>query len=130
MSFLALHAFPVTIALLGCSTFQIPVATSLMQIASVIWAMFLDGCHKKPARRFIFLEQKGPMNLMPKRKPKPQSDRQIERVANQRKYGSWRDVMAESVHLRCGGCGNHVSIKGDVTGKTCKRCGTPLSSAR
>lgn len=128
-----------------------------MQFASVIWAMFLDGCHKKPARRFIFLEtvsnasahsihayvlrvvdivlchyfaERAVESMPRKRKSKPQSDRQIERIANQKKYGSWRDVMAESAHLRCGGCGNHVKIKGDVTGKTCKRCGTPLSSAR
>ena len=33
-------------------------------------------------------------------------------------------------YRRCGGCGNWVKMPRDIKGKTCRKCGAPLSWAR
>ncbi len=54
------------------------------------------------------------------------SSRSRERRDNQKRYKSWRDVLAEETWKRCKGCGNWLKHQGDMRGKTCRLCGSPM----
>jgi|HubBroStandDraft_4_1064222.scaffolds.fasta_scaffold00029_66 hypothetical protein len=54
-------------------------------------------------------------------------ERKNEARETRKKYKHWSEVLKEGCWKRCHGCGKHVFLKGNMEGKTCRKCGTPLA---